>query len=312
MLEPQSILRRKFGAARQDGFIVVAVLWILAALATLATVYALYVNETAAAFTGHNDRVQAEQLALAGAELVVYQITAPLSAQPSQGSFGFRLGGADIAVRYRSENARVDLNVATRELLAGLFAALGADRADANNFVDRIIVWRTPPTPGTTDTEALLYRSAGKNYAPRRGPFQHVNELGLVLGLPPELVDRALPYLTVYSGMAEVNVRDAAPEVLAALPGMTPEGLHTLLEKREAAPLDVLRARLGSATRYATVEASRVNRVTVDVRFDAKRRSRLEIVVVPLEGDTEPFRILSWRDELDGPLPDDRPRSGPQ
>lgn len=308
------ILRLKSGSGGtgQDGFIVVAVLWILGALAILAAVYALYVNQTAAAFVDQNDRVQAEELALAGVELVVYQLTATPRAQASHGSFGFRLGGADVAVNFRSENARIDLNAAPKELLAGLFFALGAGREDADNLADRIIVWRTPPTPGTTDAEALLYRSAGKNYAPRRGPFQHVNELGLVLGLPSSLFDRALSYLTVYSGLAEVNVRDAAPEVLAALPGMTPESLHVLLAQSEDAPLDVLRARLGSATRYATVEGSMANRVTVDVRFDAKRHNRLEIVVLPLDGDTEPFRILSWRDELDGPWPDDSPRLGLQ
>jgi hypothetical protein len=32
---------------RSDGFILVAVLWILAALATLAAIYSVYVNETA-------------------------------------------------------------------------------------------------------------------------------------------------------------------------------------------------------------------------------------------------------------------------
>jgi general secretion pathway protein K len=295
----------------QDGFIVVAVLWILGALSLLALIYALYVNQTAAAFVDQNDRVQAEELALAGAELVVYRLAAIPRPQTSHGSFGFRLGGADVAVNFRSENARIDLNAAPKELLAGLFVALGAGRQDADSFADRIIDWRTPPTPGTTDTNAQFYRSAGKNYAPRRGPFQHVNELGLVLGLPSPLIDRALPYLTVYSGLAEVNVRDAAPEVLAALPGMTPERLHILLEQSDAVPLDVLRARLGSA-RYATVDASKATRIAADIQFDAKRRSQVEIVVLPLDGDKEPYRILSWRDELDGPWPEDRPRMGPQ
>jgi general secretion pathway protein K len=309
----QSTLRLKSESAGtgQGGFIVVAVLWILSALAILAVVYALYVNQTAAAFVNQSDRVQAEELALAGVELVVYQLAAT-PAQASHGSFGFRLGGADVAVNFRPENARIDLNAAPKEVLAGLFFALGASREDADSLADRIIVWRTPPTPGTTDTEAQLYRSAGKNYAPRRGPFQHVNELGLVLGLPSELVNRALPYLTVYSGLAEVNMRDAAPEVLAALPAMTPDILHIMLEQRDAAPLDVLRTRLGSA-RYTTVEASKANRVTVDVRFDAKRRNHFEIVVLPLvDRDTEPFRILSWRDDLDGPWGDVSPRLGLQ
>jgi hypothetical protein len=43
---------------------------------------------------------------------------------------------------------------------------------------------------------------------------------------PPALIDCALPYLTVYSGQAGVNVFGAAPEVLSALPGITPERLR--------------------------------------------------------------------------------------
>jgi general secretion pathway protein K len=293
--------------AGQDGFILVAVLWILGALATLATVYALYVNQTAAAFVTHDNHVQAEELAIAGVELAVYQLTAMPAPRPSHGNIRFRLGNADVAVAFRSENARIDLNAAPKELLAGLFVALGTDIDNANSLADRIVAWRTPPAPGATDDEALLYRGAGKNYAPRRGPFQHVNELALVLGVPSSLVDRALPYLTVYSGLAEVNVRDAAPEVLAALPGMTPEGLHLILDQREAAPLDVLKARIGSATRFTTVDASKASRITVDVRFDATRRNHLEIVVLPLEEDTEPYRILSWRDDVNGRMADETP-----
>src|SRR5438105_622598 len=42
------------GPNSSRGFILVAVLWIIAALATLASIYALYVRDTAAAFVGHN------------------------------------------------------------------------------------------------------------------------------------------------------------------------------------------------------------------------------------------------------------------
>ena len=52
-----------------DGFIVVAVLWILGALATLAAIYALYVHETTFVFVGHDERLQAQELALAGVEV---------------------------------------------------------------------------------------------------------------------------------------------------------------------------------------------------------------------------------------------------
>src|SRR5947209_14020035 len=102
------------------GFIIVAVLWIVAALATLASIYALYVRETAAAFAGHHDRLEAQALALAGVELAVYQITAIPDRRPSQGHLRFRMGTAEVIVDYRSESARIDLNLAPKELLAGL------------------------------------------------------------------------------------------------------------------------------------------------------------------------------------------------
>ena len=42
------------GCSGDDGFIVVAVLWILAALATLATIFSMYVINTATAFAVHD------------------------------------------------------------------------------------------------------------------------------------------------------------------------------------------------------------------------------------------------------------------
>jgi len=110
--------------------------------------------------------------------------------------------------------ARIDLNAAPKELLSGLFAGLGASRASADAYADRIIGWRTAPGSGTPD-ESSYYRAAGLLYSPRTAPFQHVAELGLVLGIPEVLVERATPFLTVYSGQAGINPMDAAPQVMS-------------------------------------------------------------------------------------------------
>lgn len=286
--------------ARNDGFIVVAVLWLMAALATLAVIYSLSVRESAAAFSTRDDRVKAQALAQAGVELAVAHMTAIPEARPSFGRTSLRLGGAAIAVEFRAENGRIDLNAAPPEVLAGLFASLGARFEDAAAFAERIAAWRTPLTEGSADEEAALYRVAGKRYGPRRHLFQHVNELALVLGLPsPALLDRSLPYLTVYSGQAEVNVLAAAPEVLAALPGLTPGGIHDLMMSRTNAPEDVLRARLGAAARYVTGQAGNSARVTVDISFDGRGRTRSEVVVLVLGNDVAPYRVLSWRNDVE-------------
>ena len=66
--------------------------------------------------------------------------------------------------------------------------------------------------------------------------FPHSNELALVRDLPMSLVERALPFVTVYSGRPQINILDAAPEVIAALPGITREDLNAFLAQRQASP----------------------------------------------------------------------------
>src|SRR5262245_8634976 len=285
--------------ARNDGFIVVAVLWLMAALATLAVIYSLSVRESAAAFSTRDDRVRAQALTQAGVELAVAHMTAIPEARPSFGRASLRLGGAALAIEFHAENGRIDLNAAPPEVFAGLFVGFGARPEDAAGLAERIAAWRTPPRAGSTDDEAALYRVAGKRYGPRRGMFQHVNELALVLGLPSPLLDRALPYLTVYSGQQEINVLTAAPEVLAALPGLTPGGIHDLMLSRANIPEDVLRARLGPVARYVTAQAGNSVRITVDISFDARGRTRSEVVALVLPNDVAPYRVLSWRDQAE-------------
>lgn len=283
-----------------EGFIVVAVLWILGALATLATIYAIYVTDTAVAFTVHDERLQAEAMVTAATELTTYQLAVPQDVLPTQGTFTFRIGRANIAVDYRSEAARIDLNAAPKELLSGLFMVLGARRDDADNYADRIIAWRLPPGDNQ-DAEASLYRTAGRRYAPRGGPFAHVGELSLVIGVPELMVERAMPFLTVYNGQPQINVLEAAPEVIAALPGMSPDRLQGILAQRAATPQNgqLVTALLGPSQASATTEGTRSTRVAVQIVFENGHKAASEVVILRLDDGPEPYRVLAWRDLLD-------------
>jgi len=284
-----------------DGFVMVAVLWILGALATLASIYSVYIIDTAVAFKAHDDRLQAEGLVSAALELTAHQVTArPDGERRNNGSFGFRLGTGFASVQFRSEAARIDLDQAPKELLAGLFYGFGAKPEDALMYADRIIAWRTKPGPGQ-DAEASFYQAAGRRYVPRGGPFPHPAELWLVHGIPEVLIERAMPFITVYSGSAQVNVLDAPAEVLAALPGMTPDRLQAVLQQRAATPQNgqVLLSLLGQAQSHATIESNKTVRVAVQVRLDNGRQLGSEVVIYVADADSEPYHVLSWRDGLD-------------
>lgn len=284
--------------AGDDGFILVAVLWILSALAALTIIYALYMRQTALQSLGYNERLQARALGIAGVELAAYRLTARQDTRPVLGHLNFLQGAATITVAYNSENSFIDLNFAPKNVLAGLFIGFGVPEEDALAYADRIIAWRTPLQQGAGDTEADIYRAAGKIYGPRHGAFQQTNELGLVADLPPALVDRVLPYFTVYSGEPQVNVLSAPPQVLAAVPGLTPDRLQTLMSMRADTPQDVVRAQLGIATTSVTMSPSAADRVEVNVQFPTGDRFRSEADILLVSGDHDPYRVLSWHDDV--------------
>ena len=288
-------------SSSERGFVIIAVLWILVALSALATIFSVYLSNSAQALAVTDVGLKTEALVSASLELTTYQLLlAGDKARPAQGSFRFRLDSADVLVSYTSEAARVDLNSAPREMLANLFEVLGADQKIAGEAADRIVGWRTSPKANAVNAEEALYAAAGLNYSPRQSLFAHVNELSLVLGVPSALVDRALPFLTVLSGSPNVDVLIAAPEVIAALPGMTPLVLNDFLKQRSVLPRDqaAIAAALGPAQASASLPKSKSFRILTTLQFDNGRRTASE-VVIELGGDKEPFHVLSWKDDVE-------------
>ena len=293
-------------ASGNDGFIIVAVLWILAALAALVSVYAIYVTNTAIAVAASGEAVMADPLVSAAVELAAYQLIGTQAEdRPAVGHFTARVGTARLTVAFQTEAARIDLNAAPKPLLSGLFVSAGAQPLNADSYADRIIAWRTKIAAQNIDTdpENSFYSAAGLSYTPRHGPFANVGELWLVHGIPQALIERVLPYVTVYSGKAQVDIVDAAPQVIAAVRGMTPESLQGILAARAAGTLDraALPSLLGqSEAGSSSADPGKSFRVGVRVDLANGRRSAAEAVILLPEDGPVPYRVLSWRNALDG------------
>jgi general secretion pathway protein K len=326
------------------GFILVAALWILAALATLAVIFSIYLARTAVSLSMNDSDVQTEALVYASLELTAYQVSSPKTADspagaaagapgspgaaqlgassasapqarnpdvpppPARGDFSFRLGRANVAVTFIPETARIDINAASPQLLTNFFTVLGAPRQQAEQYVQRIAGWVTAPKATqqqavipADNTEEALYRAAGRTYGPRGAPFAHIDELSLVVDIPPAIVERAKPFLTVYTGKAQIDVLDAAPEVVAAIPGLTPNLLQSLAEARQtgADPQAVSRL-LGALPLQGVVsiEGGDTYRVQVRIRYDNGRQAAAE-VVIRTAGNDKPYGVLWWRDGFD-------------
>ena len=253
--------------------------------------------------------MQAEASIRAGVELAAFQLlAAPQQTRPTHGAFEALVGRTKIAVRYRSERARIDLNAAPKTLIAGLFAAVGVGDSDAAGYADHIVGWRKKADPNADNAEASAYRTAGLAYPPRQAPFNDPLELSLVLGLPPQIVERIVSDVTVFNGTAQVDVVDADPEVLAALPGMTPDVLQKALSARAENPEDGkgLISLLGPARDSASIEAGKAFRAGILVDLGRGRRVQAEVVFQLNDGGEEPYDILYWRDDFDGPFQSQR------
>jgi general secretion pathway protein K len=131
------------------------------------------------------------------------------------------------------------------------------------------------------------------------------------MGIPEVIVERATPYLTVYSGQGQINILDAAPQVIAALPGMNPGLLNEILVRRAQGGrqnAEQLLALLGPTQQIGTISGSKAVRVTSRIVFDSGQRVTSEVVIFILDGSGEVYRIMTWRDDLDDAPADQRNR----
>jgi general secretion pathway protein K len=282
----------------QRGFVIVAVLLILVALSSLAMIFSIYLSVSAHALAAGDSALQADALVSAGVELTAYRLSLARDKTPSHGSFHFRMDDADVGVAFLSEAARIDLNFAPKQVLAGLFAGLGASKQAAADDADRIVGWRTRPVPGSANDEEPFYAAAG--YVPRQSLFMHANELALVAGLPPALVERALPFVTVFNGTSDVDRTIAAPEVLVALSKGNPNGVKdpfgTLPSQANGTSMSGDTS--ASANSDETTAKSPCYRIEATISFKSGRRSASE-VVISLGDASEPYRVLSWQNDVE-------------
>jgi general secretion pathway protein K len=107
-------------------------------------------------------------------------------------------GGA-VAVVITDEANKVNLNTASVDLLRAALLGVGADPDTAGDLAGAIADWRGTDGPTSSAAKEQLYRSSGLDYAPPEKPFRSLDEVALVLGMTPELMEKIRPHLTLYS-----------------------------------------------------------------------------------------------------------------
>jgi general secretion pathway protein K len=207
-------------AARPNhrGFALLIVLWALVLLALI--VAELGTSGRMEAKIARNLMANAE--AEAAADGAVNEAIFHLSDSSDQGwqpdatLHRMTVGPVLVDLRIEDESGKINPNTAALDLLQSLLVVLGVERGQAQALAQGIIDWRGGEPAVQQATVAQHYQAAGLKYQPSFAPFETVDDVALVLGMPPGLADRLLPHLSVHQlGMADPSRAD--PIVARAL-----------------------------------------------------------------------------------------------
>ncbi|WP_158273666.1 type II secretion system protein GspK [Methylosinus sporium] len=272
------------------GVVLVAVLWTIALLSALAMAASAGLRSFVGLLAVDRDRVQAEALIAAGieagADLLIKYRGRPLL--PAEARFSLRSGEGRVQIS--DELGRIDINKAPVETLASLLAGLGAPDAQ----VAALAISRRRESTQATAAKAQKPESSERRRFDQI--FTNVGQLARIPGVPTEYARLVAPYVTVF-GETTVNAATAPAETLRLLPQMTEARIERLLSARAEGALQApdYERILGPAARYAKPADHSVARLEIAVALADGFASEAEAIIVTLPKDSEPYRILAFR-----------------
>ncbi|KRG69656.1 general secretion pathway protein GspK [Pseudoxanthomonas dokdonensis] len=207
---------------RCRGAALLLVLWLIALLTALIAAFALNARIEQLQGSVIQSNAVAGELARAGIEYGLVRVADnnPRSHWNADGTgYPWRFADARLRVRIIDESGKVDINQADAGLLSQLIKAVGVEEPQALRISAAIIDWRdaddlSQPQGSAEDPD---YAAAGLPYGAKDAPFETLPELQQVLGMTPELFQKLLPYLTIYTGRSTPDANFAAGPVLTAM-----------------------------------------------------------------------------------------------
>jgi general secretion pathway protein K len=277
---------------QQRGVALLLVLWACTLLAILLGGYAALARTEALQARYQFAQAQAHYAAEAGLMQAVYGLQDPIARRRWVGdgrTYTFHYDNATIDIRAIDESGKVDLNAASPDVLEGLFHAAGLDPAKARALADNVVDWRNPSwTQPGGDTQRGAYLAAGRDYAPRHGPFATVDELQMVLGMTPALYKTVAPVITIWAGTGSPNPNTAPPLALAAIPGMTPEQEREIQAARQKNANDPTLVLNNGTTHSIRSEATLADGTHAVLRATI----RLQMG----QANAQPYTVLRWQE----------------
>jgi general secretion pathway protein K len=264
-------------ASTSSGFVLLIVLWWLALLMFVGVQIITATHTSVLVSTNIRDSAVAEAQADGAVNEAIFQVLA--QRWKADGATHVVQGAQAVAeVRIDDEGARIDPNVAPVALMQALLRQCGATPKRAVTLAEAIAEWRSLDLLQSSGPErGAAYRIAGRDYLPPHTRFVSVDELGLVIGMTPDIVACLVPHVSVYSLAVPSFLATTDPVVRRAL--------------MEAYPYETPQPAAASMPDVAVIRITATARLTDRGQF----RRVAVIRVIPAEPDEHfVYKILCW------------------
>jgi len=279
-----------------DGYVTLAVLVVTGLLAVIVTSLLMVSRPALGLARIGFDEVVADGLLDGGLHTAGYLLFPAERDLAAVDGAILRLRSGSVRLAVIDEGGRIDLNASDRDLLAGLYSAVGGSALTPSSFAARIVDWRDADSDRTEGgAEAGNYEDAGIGNLPANAPFRSVEELRMLLGLSGEEFSRLEPFITVFNAGGGVDPLNAPRTVLLAVPGLGRGDVERLLGARDRVrDRDALLGMLSAPNTFLQSQASGVYRVRVQAELANGFASAVEAVLVaPPEGIAD-YGVVAW------------------
>jgi general secretion pathway protein K len=279
---------------RERGSIMLVALWGIALIAALLTVAGLNtrteVRVAANSIAASRARVAAEagtQLGLARLLRRQTDVGAVFDGTPETWSDG----GVTVEIAIADEGGKIDINQAPRELLTGLFIAVGRPEFEANLLACNILDRRGTPSPACPEPASS---PIGRH---RDYRFTAPEELAQLAGFDEALYDAIADSVTVMTGASAIDPLVAPRTVLLALPGATEGMVDSYISDRRSwrgmpGTNELLKAMPGAG--FLTLSPRRDFTIRAVARAGAARyRAELQVRLTGVA--KRPYAVTAWR-----------------
>jgi general secretion pathway protein K len=318
------------------GVILIALLWILTALAIIALSFSRETFVELAAARNTRDLSDAYFIARAGINATAFQLVKKrfqpavqqleLQKPPDPIDLGKVTGmfaDGEYEVDIQDESGKISLNFVSEEQLRKLIELLEIPKPDSDVIADSILDWRDVDSAHRINgAEDDYYQALDPPYKAKNGRIETVEELLLIRGVTPDYFyghSEKTPegamvfryglsrYFTAYGTSNRININFAPLPVLMSVPGMTPQIAQAIFERRRTNPYanmgDMTRdlpGNLGPATMaFLSTDQTWIYTLTATGhRQNSKVRRLIRAVIMLDPQESVRYRVIYWNENV--------------